>query len=167
MKSPLPCELRPEHVCIVIDSREQQPYDFPDVRTVVGTLDLFDYSLLGQELRIGVERKSLSDYVSSCAGAREMFERRIMRARSLDSYCLIVEASWHDLQRGEWRSRITPASVTGSTLAWMGEGLPILLAGDRESAQKATARFLFCAARRRYRELRSLLTNAEDPAGVA
>lgn len=159
----LRAELRPEDVTAVIDTREQLPYDLSPLQSVVKTLDLVDHSILGQEDRIGTERKSLADYVASLTTHRDMFERRVKRARSLDSYCIIVEASWQDLLDGNWRSCATSASITGSTLAFMGDGIPILFAGDREAAQKATARFLFCAARRRLREIRGLLVPAKEP----
>ncbi len=158
-------DFRLSDLTIAYDSREQLPYQFPGIKTVRATLDLFDYSVPGQESRIGVERKSLADFVASCGNGREVFERRLMRARSIESYLLVIEASWADLLNGEWRSQITPASVTGSTLGWMAAGIPILCAGNREAAESATARFLFCAARRRYRELRTLLNQSEQVSG--
>jgi DNA excision repair protein ERCC-4 len=161
-RHPLPAELKPEDVTAIVDTREKLPYDLSPLRSIVGTLDLVDYSILGQQDRIGAERKSLSDYVSSLTSDRDAFERRVKRARSLDSYCIIVEATWQDLLAGNWRSRATPTSIIGSTLAFMGEGIPILFCGTHEAGQQATARFLFCAARRRYRELRGLLAGAVE-----
>ena len=40
---------------VVVDSREQQPYSFPN--SVVRGLPLADYSVQGYETRIGIERK--------------------------------------------------------------------------------------------------------------
>jgi ERCC4-type nuclease len=164
---PLPAELKPEDVTAIVDTREKLGYDLSPMRWITGTLDLVDCSILGQEDRIGVERKTLADWVASLTTHREMFLRRVRRARSLESYAIVVEASWQDLLDGNWRSKATPASITGSALAMMGDGIPILFAGNREAAQQATARFLFCSARRRYREIRGLLLPSEVEAGAA
>jgi hypothetical protein len=93
---------------------------------------------------------------------RERFERELHRMLAYPVRCVVVEASWLDLERGEWRSKITPQSAMGSVLAWIGSGVPFLFAGDREAAQRATVRLLYTAARRRYRELRGLLLPANS-----
>ena len=53
---------------IIIDSREQRPFDFlsqnGDIETERGTLDTGDYSVAGLESRVAVERKSLADLVT-------------------------------------------------------------------------------------------------------
>lgn len=49
---------------IVVDTREQRPYSFDEARVggvVHAALPAGDYSLLGQETRIAIERKSLAD----------------------------------------------------------------------------------------------------------
>ena len=42
-------------------------------------------------------------------------------------------------------------------MGWVAAGLPVIMAGDRVRAGKYTARLLSLAARRRWREERSLL----------
>ncbi len=49
---------------IVIDSREQQPYTFA-CEVVKAKLDAGDYSVVGFEQRVAVERKSLRDFVGT------------------------------------------------------------------------------------------------------
>ena len=46
---------------IIIDTREQIPWEFRDLPTEPGTLDTGDYSVSGLEHLIAVERKSLDD----------------------------------------------------------------------------------------------------------
>ena len=51
---------------IVIDSREQKPFRFsPGIETVTAALKAADYSLLGLEDDVAIERKSLSDLLGS------------------------------------------------------------------------------------------------------
>jgi DNA excision repair protein ERCC-4 len=139
---------------------EQLPFVLDPLRTITGTLAEGDYSVVGLESLIAIERKSLPDLVSCCAVERERFERELQRLLAYPTRCVVVEARWSDLEAGDWRSKVTPQSVTGSVLAWIGMGVPFLFAGDRGAAQRATGRLLFVAARRRYRELRALV-NAE------
>lgn len=62
---------------LIIDSREQAPYDFAtyDVDTEPGTLHTGDYSLAGFEDRVAIERKSLDDLIACLCVGRERFER--------------------------------------------------------------------------------------------
>ena len=52
---------------------------------------------------------------------------------------------------------LTSKQVLGSLLGWIASGLPVLMAGTHERAGKYAARILFTVARRRYRELRTLI----------
>lgn len=155
----IPAELRPQDVRAIIDTREQLPYCLPPLQTVAGTLAAGDYSVCGCEQYIALERKSLEDLVSCCGAERERFEREIMRLLAYSSRAVIVEATWAQLDMGGWRSKISASSVTGSVLSWISLGIPFIFAGDRLSADTAAARFLFIAARRRWREARGLLSS--------
>ncbi len=65
---------------------------------------------------------------------------------------IVVEATWPDLEQGEWRSQITASAAIGSVLGWIAAAVPIILAGDYERAGRHVSRLLFTAARRRWRE---------------
>ena len=55
---------------VAIDTREQKPYRFP--RSEVKTLASGDYSVVGLEDRIAIERKTKEDaYSSLCCRARQ------------------------------------------------------------------------------------------------
>ena len=161
-RSPLPAELKPESVTIVVDTREQLPWEFPQFRTQPGTLDAGDYSVAGLESIVAIERKSLSDLIGCIGGERERFERELHRLAAYPARAVIVEASWSDLEAGEWRSQVTPVAVIGSVLGWISQGVPFVLAGNRERAELFAARMLFIAARRRYRECRELLRHIQE-----
>lgn len=140
--------IKPETITAVIDTREQLPYDLAPLQSVRGTLPTGDYSLLGYEDRVTIERKSLEDYVGVIGRGRERFEREMERLLQFEVRAIVIEASWGMLEAGSWRSKVHPNSIIGSTLGWIARGVPILPAGNRESAQRAVARLLYVVARR-------------------
>lgn len=168
-------ELEIGDITAVIDTRESLPYDFSELglRHQLGTLRTADYSVLGLEHVIAIERKSLSDFVMCCGVERERFEFELKRLMAFEHKALVIEATYDDLMRGEWRGKMLPQQVCASHDSWVMEGVPITLAGSRASAQRIVARMLFIAARRRWREAVSLLptlkiaTSAKDVKEVA
>lgn len=150
-------ELRPETITAIIDTREQTPLDLSPLRTIQGTLPTGDYTVAGLEKVIAIERKSQGDLLSCIGTERERFEREVHRLLSYPVRALVIESTWLQLENGGWRSRIKPASAIGSLLGWSAMGLPIVMAGDHERAGKYVAKLLFIAARRRWREARSLI----------
>jgi ERCC4-type nuclease len=129
---------------IIVDTREQLPWSFAaDVATMRAGLKTGDYSLFGFDDEIGIERKSPADFVMCCVQERPRFERELGRLAALDVGVVIVEASLEEIWLHEYRSRVLPQSVVGSIVAWtIDYGVPILLAGDRESAADLALRIL-------------------------
>ncbi len=155
-RSPIPAELRAEAVVAIVDSREQTPLDLSPLRSEAGTLTTGDYSIKGLVDVVAVERKSLSDLLACVGTERERFEREIVRLLAYPVRCLVIEATWPDLEQGEWRSQVTPQAAVGSVLGWIASGLPVVMAGDHERAGRYVGRLLYTAARRRWREARAL-----------
>jgi ERCC4-type nuclease len=153
----LPAELRPDQVTAIIDTREQRPLDLAPLATITGTLTTGDYSVVGLENIIAVERKGLGDLLGCIGVERERFDREVQRLLAYPVRALVVEATWPDLERGEWRSKITAAAAVGSLLGWIAAGLPIIMAGDHQRAGRYVGRLLYTAARRRWREARALV----------
>ena len=165
MKPAIPAELRPDQVTAVVDTREQCPLDLSPLRRERGTLATGDYSVRGLESLVAIERKSLPDLLACVGASRERFEREVLRLLAYPCRAIVVEATWPDLERGEWRSQVTPAAAIGSVLGWIAGGVPVLMAGDHARAGRFVGRLLFTAARRRWREARALVT-AQAPAGT-
>jgi len=166
----IPATLHPEAVTAIIDTREQLPLDLSPLQSVTGTLTTGDYSVKGLEAVIAVERKSLSDLLGCIGQHRERFEREIQRLLAYPTRAIVVEATWANLERGEWQSRITPAAAIGSVLGWIAAGVPIIMCGDHARAGRYVGRLLFTAARRRWRECRALagpIIEASVQEGVA
>ncbi len=159
-RSPIAAELKPDQIVAVVDQREKIPLDLAPLRHRFGHLETADYSIEGLEHLIAFERKSLPDLLACCGTSRERFERELARLRGFQVKGLIVEATWADLELGEWRNRISPQAVTGSLLAWSTDGLPVWFAKDHHTAGRIVSRLLFIAARRFYRETRRFVTAA-------
>jgi hypothetical protein len=96
---------------LVVDSREQVPLPFSQLKTQSGTLTTGDYSILGAEELFAVERKTLADLVACCAGGRERFKRELHRLRGFRFKRLVVVGSEEDILRGNFRSGISPKAV--------------------------------------------------------
>lgn len=88
---------------VVIDSNEGAPYDFKTMRDDKGrplivktiknpmwTKGLADYSILGHENHIQVERKSLEDLFGTLGGRRDKFEEEIYRLNQRCDYAAVV-----------------------------------------------------------------------------
>ena len=159
----LPADLNPQDIVAVVDTREQLPWDLAPLRMQPGTLATGDYSVFGLESVVAIERKSLSDFLACCGTERERFDREIQRLLGYQVRAVVVEADWPMLESGDWRSKIKPASVIGSVLSWTAAGVPVLLAGTRERSAQCVSRMLYLAARRRWREARTLVAGVIDP----
>lgn len=131
---------------IIRDTREQAPFPFGGYACEVqpGTLTTGDYSLAGLEDRCAVERKSLDDLLGCLTGeGRERFERELARARGLDAFAVVVEASFQDIAEGRYRSKMKPHAALQSVLAFQVRyGCPFIWAGTRAGAEYATFHFL-------------------------
>jgi ERCC4-type nuclease len=155
-KSEISFELTIDDITGVIDPREQLPLSMP-FQTVQKTLPTGDYSIFGLEHVVAVERKSLQDLIACVGRERERFDREIQRLLAYSVRAVVIEAPWTALEAGDWKGDVTPQAAMGSVLGWIASGIPFIFAGTRDGAAKAVARLLFIAARRRWREARSLV----------
>jgi ERCC4-type nuclease len=150
-------ELKPTDITVIVDTREQLPFDLTGLRRVRGTLTTGDYSVEGLTNKVAIERKGLDDLVACVGHERERFEREIMRLLAYPTRAVIVEASWADLDEGDWRAKTTPAAVVGSVIGWISMGVPFILAGGRTEADYLCKKLLFAAARKNWREVYTFL----------
>ena len=141
---------------IVVDSREQNPFTFDnqDCEVTTGSLTTGDYSLIGLEDRVALERKSLADLVGCLTGGgRERFERELNRGRALDYFAVVIEAGFSELTAKQYRSNLNPHAAAQSIIAFqVRHGVPFLWAGSRRAAEYLTywtlAKYLREAAKR-------------------
>ena len=155
----LPAELKPEAVTAIIDTREQRPLELSPLGVTVGTLCAGDYSLLGCEHVVRIERKSLDDLLGCVGRDRDRFEREVQRLLAFQVRVLLVEATWAEIELGQWRSKVTPQAAIGSLLGWQAMGLSVHMVGDHKRAGIHASRLLYTVAKRRWRELRSMASD--------
>ena len=161
----LPAELKPENIIAVIDTREQQPLNLSPLTVTTGTLTTGDYSIQGLEHVVAIERKSLQDLIACVGRERERFDKEVQRLLAYPVRALVVEATWCEIEMGQWRGQVTISSALGSLLGWVSMGLPVIMARDHKRAGEYISRLLFIAARRRWRECRTLAAGITEEGG--
>jgi len=127
---------------IIIDTREQQPYTFKGA--VRQALKSGDYSLLGFETRVSVERKSMPDLFQSLGKGRARFEKEFKRLAGFDYAALVVECTIEDLKENPPRHGALPgATVFKSVISWsIRYGVHVFFAGSRRYARAVTYEIL-------------------------
>ncbi|MFZ5427193.1 MAG: ERCC4 domain-containing protein [Thermodesulfobacteriota bacterium] len=128
---------------VVVDTREQRPFAFNHAQyaaeVTTGTLRTGDYSLAGLEHCVAVERKSLDDLIGCLTVGRDRFERELDRARSLECFAVVIEATLDDVARHRYTSRMSPHSALQSILAFQVRyGVPFVWAGSRGGGEYVT-----------------------------
>ena len=115
---------------IAIDTREQRPYTFAGIRDnsrsvsvarKVTTLHSGDYSIVGCETEIAIERKSKADLFGTLGKGRERFERELQRLNGGEyKFALIlVECEWSEVfEYPPARSKLSPKVVFRTVNAW-------------------------------------------------
>lgn len=126
---------------VVIDTREQRPYRFP--RSVTATLPTGDYSLLGLENQVAIERKTQQDAYTSLGRERPRFARELERLAALDYAAVVIEAGVPDFLRQPPFSRMNPKAALNSIIGWSVKyRVCVFFAGDRRHAGALTYRLL-------------------------
>lgn len=146
----------PPKPVIIVDSREQKPYKF-SIPTVKKALNSGDYSIVGYEDDITVERKSLPDLVRCCGRDRARFMNQCNRLVEIEHRLLVVEAGWAEIELGQWRGHVKPSQVIGTLCLIAGMGIPFITADDRMRATELTQRFLLGCHKREWIRIRKKL----------
>jgi len=132
---------RQDELVVAIDTREQKPYRFP--RSEVKTLATGDYSIVGLEDRVAIERKTKEDAYSSLGQGRARFERELERLSRFDYAAIVVESSLRDFLQAPAFSRMNPKAATNSIIAWSVKyRVCVFFAGDRPHGNALTRQLL-------------------------
>jgi len=133
---------------IIIDTREQRPYDFGDIKAEKKKLDSGDYSVAGFEDRIAIERKTVEDLIGTFIKRREAFYAELRRLQDYDATCIIVEGSLKDIYGKKYVSSISPIAVMGTIMHILIEmKIPIHFCGNRQCAREFVIAYLIKAWR--------------------
>jgi len=137
--------MEPKSPIIIVDSREQRPFRFAGA--VTKALVTGDYSVVGLEQSISIERKGLGDLLGCIGQGRERFERELQRQSAMPYPALVVEASLAEVLRGTRHTSAHPSSILGSLVSWSWKyKVGIWFCGNRDLAQMVTERLLIKAA---------------------
>jgi DNA excision repair protein ERCC-4 len=123
---------------VVVDTREKEPYTFDPakVEVVRRAIPAGDYSLLGRESEIAIERKSLEDFVGTVIRERDRFHRELAKLAGCRFACVVVEGSLGDVLRGQYRSGAHPRSVLGASVSIIVDyRIPVFFCADRQAAR--------------------------------
>jgi ERCC4-type nuclease len=135
---------------IVIDTREQEPYDFV-CATVRRAMPTGDYSVDGLEDLVAVERKSLSDFVRTVIHDFPRFAAELDRLARLPHACIVVEADLDRVLRGQAIDTLrgaSPESILGAAVHIQTRfHVPVLWCGSRQAACAFTGAYLRMVAR--------------------
>ncbi len=127
---------------ILIDTREQQPYNFSrfEVETDRATLSTGDYSLPGFEDKAAIERKALDDLVSCLMGSnRDRFERELAKLRVYDLAAVVIEATLDDVSKGRYRSQMKAHAAIQSIVSFQVRyRIPFVWCGNRAGGEYIT-----------------------------
>jgi len=130
---------------IIVDSREQAPYEFDLTRFSVerSALPAGDYSLVGSETRVAVERKSLADFAQTVIRQRKRFHAELRKLAECEFACVVVEGSLRDVLEGNYGTGAHPNAVFGAAVSicvdWR---IPVYFCGDRQTARRFVEGYL-------------------------
>lgn len=126
---------------IVIDSREQLPYEFNN--SIVAPLETGDYSILGMEKKITIERKSKQDAYYTIGKGRSRFCRELERMKFYDFKMIVIECSMGNFLIQPKYGGLHPNSAINSLLAWcIRYGVHVIWADNRILARGLVYRIL-------------------------
>lgn len=125
-------------VTVIVDTREKQPWVFPNYNTKRKALKNGDYSVVRYEKQIAIERKSVADLISSFTTTRKRMIIRLEAMGKLPCAALIVEGSVWSIITGTQYSNVNGRLLFGSVSALCAiHNVSLILADDREGAQTA------------------------------
>ena len=157
---------------ILIDTREQLPYQFidKDCTTEVCTLTVGDYSLPGLTDKVAIERKSLDDLINCFMGPnRDRFEKELQKLRYYEVAVVIIEGNQTDILKGSYTSQMLPQSAMETISAfYIRYRVPFLFCSDRSGGERMTFSLLqkyYYEIERRYKNMKKTLkeTTCEIP----
>lgn len=138
--------MKSDEFTIIVDTREQQPWDFKDYAVANRKLDTGDYSIEGLEHLLCIERKkSASEFANNIVESR--FKDVVMRMSQLKYSFLLLEFDLEDLliypigstvPKRMWNKiKISPAFLLKNILELqINHNIIVYFCGDSDNAEK-------------------------------
>lgn len=140
---------------VAVDTREQFPWGFTGLfdsrrrRPILvqmrrQTLQTGDYSIVGLENEIAIERKSKEDAYQTFGRNRDRFERELERLAKMQFAAVVIEADWTDLLLDPPPlCKLQPLTVSRSIMAWsVRYGVHFFTIPTRVAAERAAWQIL-------------------------
>lgn len=132
---------------ILVDTREQNPYEWSGHLARKTTLLTGDYSCMTTEKvytnEITIERKTKSDIYSSLGHQRFRFEEECIRMKSYTYSSIVIESTIEGLLTPPYKTDMNPKSVINSLISWsIKYNIHIYFADNRIIGQTITYRIL-------------------------
>ena len=138
---------------VLIDTREQYPFDFKRFPNWIAnekrqTLKTGDYSVEGMETLLVIERKTLTDLITTLIQQRARFFKQCEKMTKYRWRCLLVEASYEDIKSpydyDEYNTSAHPNAVSGTLDALEARyGIPVIYTSTyRPLAEEKAASWL-------------------------
>jgi len=137
---------------VLIDTREKAPFDFSRFPNWIAgetkqKIDAGDYSIQGMEKLLSLERKSLSDLITTVIQERSRFFKMCEKLAQYRWRALLIEASYEDIKTPygeEYETVAHPNAVSGTLDALEARfGIPIIYTStNRLLAEEKAASWL-------------------------
>lgn len=121
---------------VLIDTREKHPFDFSGFKNWIAgekrtALKVGDYSVEGMESLLLLERKTLSDLITTVIQQRERFFRLCEKMKKYRWRALLIEASYEDIKSpydyDTYNTLAHPNAVSGTLDALEARyGIPVI-----------------------------------------
>jgi ERCC4-type nuclease len=126
---------------IAIDSKEKKPYKFNNSQ--ITHIKTGDYSIIGLEDKITIERKTKIDAYGTIGGNRSRFIKELERMSKFQYAAIVIECSLTDFLIQPVRSKLLPKSAINSLIAWsIRYGVHVWFACGRVHGRILTLRIL-------------------------
>lgn len=146
-----------ERLTAVVDTREQRPLDLSPMSTIRKKVEVGDYTLLGLEDILTVERKDFADLLGCMTSSRERFEKVLAKMKAYPFRCVVIEGSYGDLAKGKYRSKMNPMAAMHTISSWTAQyQTPFMFLETPELCSDFVKHFMHTTAYRIEKRLRSL-----------
>jgi len=142
-------QLKTPRGVILVDSREQTPFDFSRFEGWFAgierrALKLGDYSIAGLEDYCVVERKDLADLVHSFTTERPVFVHRLRLMSRYSQRLLVITAALSEIKSPQACIGASPNRITQSLIAVLtGLQIPFLCSETHELGEELVASYLY------------------------
>lgn len=127
---------------VIVDTREQAPFMFPQARVRREALKYGDYCLKGDRDGLVIERKSVRDLFGTIIKGHERFERELVRMSKCRRPVVVVEGSALDVSMANWQGGYGPSVLKHFLTLCLKHDVWPVFAESRTTAEEITWKLL-------------------------